>query len=87
MEGGRVFVDPVNIKDWKYKPGMMAGGAALDLCKSGVPLDAETFKSVVHDGALMARGMGSFGQLTDAELEGLRHYIRQRARETAPKGK
>ncbi|WP_313801863.1 PQQ-dependent dehydrogenase, methanol/ethanol family [Sphingobium sp.] len=67
--------------------GMMAGGAAPDLRKSGVPLDAETFKSVVHDGALMARGMGSFGQLTDAELEGLRHYIRQRARETAPKGK
>ncbi|HKT77044.1 MAG TPA: PQQ-binding-like beta-propeller repeat protein [Sphingobium sp.] len=67
--------------------GMMAGGAAPDLRKSAVPLDAETFKSVVHDGALMARGMGSFAQLTDAELEGLRHYIRQRARETAPKGK
>jgi len=42
---------------------------------------------VVHDGALMARGMGSFAQLSDADLEGLRHYIRQRARETAPKGK
>lgn len=67
--------------------GMMAGGAAPDLRKSGVPLDAETFRSVVHDGALMARGMGAFGQLTDADLEGLRHYIRQRARETAPKGK
>ncbi|KEQ52287.1 PQQ-dependent dehydrogenase, methanol/ethanol family [Sphingobium chlorophenolicum] len=67
--------------------GMMAGGAAPDLRKSGVPLDAETFRAVVHDGALMARGMGSFSQLTDAELEGLRHYIRQRARETAPKGK
>ncbi len=35
----------------------------------------------------MSRGMGSFAQLSDAELEGLRHYIRQRARETAPKGK
>lgn len=67
--------------------GMMAGGAAPDLRKSGVPLDAETFKSVVHDGALMARGMGSFTQLSDADLEGLRHYIRQRARETTPKAK
>ncbi|BAV63658.1 PQQ-dependent dehydrogenase, methanol/ethanol family [Sphingobium cloacae] len=67
--------------------GMMAGGAAPDLRKSGVPLDADTFRSVVHDGALMARGMGAFGQLTDAELEGLRHYIRLQARETAKKGK
>ncbi|MBH1991302.1 MAG: PQQ-binding-like beta-propeller repeat protein [Sphingomonadaceae bacterium] len=65
--------------------GMMAGGAAPDLRKSGVPLDADTFKAVVHDGALMARGMGSFAQLSDADLEGLRHYIRQRARDTAPK--
>jgi hypothetical protein len=23
MEGGRVFVDPPSVKDWKYKPGMM----------------------------------------------------------------
>lgn len=64
--------------------GMMAGGAAPDLRKSAVPMDADTFRAVVHDGALMARGMGSFAQLSDADLEGLRHYIRQRARETAP---
>ena len=63
---------------------MMAGGAAPDLRKSAVPMDADTFRAVVHDGALMARGMGSFAQLSDADLEGLRHYIRQRARETAP---
>jgi quinohemoprotein ethanol dehydrogenase len=31
----------------------------------------------------MDRGMGKFDNLSDAELEGLRHYIRQRARETA----
>jgi quinohemoprotein ethanol dehydrogenase len=35
----------------------------------------------------MARGMGSFAQLTDAELEGLRHFIRQRARESAQQAK
>jgi quinohemoprotein ethanol dehydrogenase len=29
----------------------------------------------------MARGMGKFANLSDAELEGLRHMIRQRARE------
>ena len=30
----------------------------------------------------MGQGMGKFDVLTDEELEGLRHYIRQRARET-----
>ncbi|MCB2047481.1 MAG: PQQ-dependent dehydrogenase, methanol/ethanol family [Novosphingobium sp.] len=62
--------------------GMMAGGAAPDLRMSPIPLDAAAFRSVVHDGASMARGMGKFDNLTDEELEGLRHYIRQRARET-----
>jgi len=54
MEGGRVFVDPPSVKDWKYKPGMMVN-----------------------------TGLGAL----PADLEGLRHYIRQRARETAPQGK
>jgi quinohemoprotein ethanol dehydrogenase len=62
--------------------GMVAGGAAPDLRKSAIPLDAEGFSSVVHDGALMPRGMPSFGILTPEDLEGLRHFIRQRARET-----
>jgi quinohemoprotein ethanol dehydrogenase len=61
--------------------GMVSGGAAPDLRKSPVPLDPDAFKAVVHDGALMSRGMGRFAHLSDAELEGLRHYIRQRARE------
>ncbi len=65
--------------------GMIAGGAAPDLRKSAVPLDKDAFYSIVHEGALMDRGMGRFANLSDAELEGLRHYIRQRARETAPK--
>ncbi len=65
--------------------GMIAGGAAPDLRQSQIPLDAATFASVVHDGALARRGMGAFSFLSDAELEGLRHYIRQRARETAAK--
>ncbi|MES1971471.1 MAG: PQQ-dependent dehydrogenase, methanol/ethanol family [Pseudomonadota bacterium] len=65
--------------------GMMAGGAAPDLRKSPIPLDAAAFAAVVHDGGLMARGMPGFGQFTPEELEGLRNYIRQRARETMPK--
>jgi len=62
--------------------GMIAGGAAPDLRKSPIPLDAEAFKSVVHDGALLPRGMPAYANLTADELDGLRHFIRQRARET-----
>ena len=67
--------------------GMIAGGAAPDLRKSSIPTDADAFKAVVKDGGLMERGMPSFTQFTAAELEGLRHYIRQRARETAAPAK
>jgi quinohemoprotein ethanol dehydrogenase len=63
--------------------GMMAGGAAPDLRKSAIPLDNDGFATVVREGALMPRGMPRFAEFTDAELDGLRHYIRQRARETA----
>ncbi len=62
--------------------GMAAGGAAPDLRKAPIPLDANAFNAVLHDGALMARGMPAFGNLTPDEIEGLRHYIRQRARES-----
>jgi len=61
---------------------MIAGGMAPDLRASQVPLSAGAFRSIVHDGALQQQGMPRYDTLTDAELEGLRHYIRQRARET-----
>ncbi len=67
--------------------GMIAGGAAPDLRKAPTPTDADAFYQVVHEGALMDRGMGRFDNLTAVELEGLRHYIRQRARETGPASK
>ena len=65
--------------------GATAGGAAPDLRKSAIPLDKDAFYQVVHEGALMPRGMGRFAHLSDDELEGLRHFIRQRARDTMPK--
>ena len=65
--------------------GMIAGGAAPDLRTSAIPLDAATFDGVVRGGALMARGMGRFANLSDAEIEGLLHYIRSRARDTMKK--
>ena len=59
----------------------VSGGAAPDLLQSGVPVDTASFKSVLHDGVLRERGMPRFEELTDADLAGLQHYFRQRARE------
>ena len=59
----------------------MSGGAAPDLLQSGVPLDKASFTEVLHKGILRERGMPRFEELTGAEIEGLQHYFRQRARE------
>jgi len=59
----------------------LSGGAAPDLLRSPVPLDAASFTSVLHDGLLVARGMPRFEDLSAAEIDQLRHYLRQRARE------
>jgi quinohemoprotein ethanol dehydrogenase len=60
----------------------VAAGYAPDLRASRVPLDADGFESVVRGGALLPRNMPRFDELTDAELESLRHYLRARARES-----
>jgi quinohemoprotein ethanol dehydrogenase len=60
--------------------GVVAGGIAPDLRASAVLLSPEAFSHVVRDGALAPRGMPSFAELTDAQLEALRHFIRQKAR-------
>jgi hypothetical protein len=50
------------------------------------PLVKESFASVVR-GGLEARGMPKYSELSDRELEALRHYIRARARRvTRPDG-
>jgi quinohemoprotein ethanol dehydrogenase len=58
----------------------VAGGYAPDLRASPVALSPEAFKAIVQGGALESRGMPRFDEYTDAELEALRHYIRERAR-------
>jgi quinohemoprotein ethanol dehydrogenase len=58
----------------------VAAGAAPDLRKSHVPLDSAAFKSVVHDGALQIRGMPQFEELSETDLLGLQHYLRDAAR-------
>ncbi len=60
--------------------GVVAAGYAPDLRASSVPLSEELFKQIVHNGLLLEQGMPTYGELTDAQLDELRHFIRARAR-------
>jgi len=64
-----------------HGPAAVAGGTAPDLRASTVPLSLEAFAQIRRGGALEARGMPRFAELTDAELDAIRHYLRARARE------
>jgi quinohemoprotein ethanol dehydrogenase len=52
---------------------------APDLRRSALPLSAEAFAGVVHDGRLTPAGMPTFGELTNDQLGNLRQYIRTEA--------
>jgi quinohemoprotein ethanol dehydrogenase len=62
--------------------GVVAGGIAPDLRASPVALSAEAFNHIVKDGSLVPRGMPKFAELTDEQLDGLRHFLRQKARDS-----
>lgn len=59
----------------------IAGGMAPDLRASTVPLSEmqAVFEAVVRDGARVSRAMPAFPDLTDGELNALRHFIRRKA--------
>jgi quinohemoprotein ethanol dehydrogenase len=57
-----------------------AGGPAPDLRESAIPLDKDAFFQVVHDGALLPRGMPKFQMFTPVQIEALRQYIRSESR-------
>lgn len=59
----------------------VGGGSAPDLRGSVYPTDRDAFKAVVHGGALVSRGMPSFPEIPDDELEDIRQYIRVRAKQ------
>ena len=62
----------------------VAGGYVPDLRASAVPLSKEAFERIVRGGALLERGMPAFDELSDEDLEALRHYLRERARASYP---
>ena len=90
MDVDKALVDE-GIRQWSrcqhcHGPGAVAGGAAPDLRASQIPLNAASFVTAVRAG-IESRGMPKFDELTDRELEALRHYIRYRARlATRPNG-
>jgi quinohemoprotein ethanol dehydrogenase len=90
MDVDKALVD-AGIQQWSrcqlcHGPGAVAGGTAPDLRASQIPLNAASFASTVRTG-IEARGMPKFAELSDRELEALRHYIRYRARlVTRPNG-
>jgi quinohemoprotein ethanol dehydrogenase len=57
-----------------------AGAPAPDLRESQVALDPDSFWAVVHDGALMSRGMPRFEALTREQVTQIYSYIRAGAR-------
>lgn len=57
-----------------------AAGLAPDLRASPIPQRGPIFEQVVRGGALVPAGMPRYEELSDAELEALRQYIRSRAK-------
>jgi quinohemoprotein ethanol dehydrogenase len=64
----------------------VAGGAAPDLRASPAILSANGFLGIVARGTLLDRGMPSFGELRDFDVENIRQYLRSRANELATNG-
>ena len=51
---------------------------------SGIVLSVTAFADIVRGGSRAAKGMPRFENMTDEQLLGLRHYIRQQAEATMP---
>jgi quinohemoprotein ethanol dehydrogenase len=58
---------------------VISGGIAPDLRTSAAITDKDVFASIVHEGMLVPNGMPRFEELTEAEREDLRQYLRSRA--------
>jgi len=57
--------------------GLLASeSVAPDLRESLIAANLDAFKAVLRNSALAARGMPLYDDLTDADIEGLYHYVR-----------
>jgi quinohemoprotein ethanol dehydrogenase len=64
-----------------HGPEAVAGGGAPDLRASPLVHSATDFDRVVRGGALVPVGMPGYADLSDADLEAMRHYLRARAQQ------
>jgi quinohemoprotein ethanol dehydrogenase len=73
--GGDVYIRCMTC----HGPAALAGGNAPDLRASPLLLTHDAFAALLRGKSLVARGMPQFEELTDQELEQLRHFVRQQA--------
>jgi quinohemoprotein ethanol dehydrogenase len=57
-----------------------AGAPAPDLRESGIAMDKDALWQVLHDGALLSKGMPQFGFFTRQQVDQIHTYIRWGAR-------
>lgn len=69
---------------WCHGAGAVSGGYTPDLRASEAFLDLQQLKTIVQEGALQGNGMPIFKDLSDEELEALRHFVRKKASEAEP---
>jgi quinohemoprotein ethanol dehydrogenase len=62
------------------KDAESSGAPGPDLRESGLALDRAAIWSVIHDGALLSKGMPRFPAFTEAQVGQLQQFIRDRAR-------
>ena len=76
--GGALFNG--NCSGCHGKDAESSGAPGPDLRESGIALDRAALWSVLHDGALLRRGMPRFQAFSEAEVGQIQQFIRERAR-------
>jgi quinohemoprotein ethanol dehydrogenase len=66
---------------------LKSGGAAPELRASPIPMDYESIRAVLQDGALISRGMPRYGEFSREQVAEIQHYIRREARKAKMEGR
>ena len=65
---------------WCHGPAAVGSGGSPDLRASGVMLDLNAVKKIMHDGERVSRGMPTFPEFTEKDIQSIQHYVRHKAR-------
>ncbi len=66
---------------------LKSGGAAPDLRAAPIPMDYESLRAVLQDGALISRGMPRYAEFSREQVAEIQHYIRREARKAKAEGR